>query len=480
MKRKILSYLAALIAILLLPVIITASLGLAMALNEDFHISVVKNLNIVETVIKFKNYQIESDIRHEIEKETGMALFKPEYDSLRADYDRKLQTFNALNKTKEYESLEKEIDQLDDMDWKDAPDTFRNRDEWKTWRKNKISELEKKQDSIKDYRKKNRELLNVAEKAMKKSRDAFEDADDLMKKKEKKARKILEDRSSDFMNEIVSDMSKVSDKLSSAINDLFIEVEIRKILKTYLAFFTDYFNQKKTGGVYESNLNIASGEIGTSKKVVLPPFELSFKVKTDENGIVKEKNIFSDLCVELINATPGLKSPWILTKIFGMADSWLAEKVIGRALKGTGFRFSDGTLKSQGPVILSGERAEMAEYLMIGLTAGRFFMFAGPVIAILLVMLTFASAPDRRSKWKTTGLAIEIPSALMTALGIAGIIFSAFPGFFFRIPIDDPAVRGFIERGIFSTGLHFFIPVTLLFFILSLTGGFMRKRGNKI
>ncbi|HQO39961.1 MAG TPA: hypothetical protein PK986_05795, partial [Spirochaetota bacterium] len=238
MKRKILSYLAAFTAILLLPVIITASLGFAMALNENFHISVVKNLNIVETVIKFKNYQMENDIRHEIEKETGIGLFKPEYDSLRADYDRKLQTFNALNKTKEYESLEKEIDQLEDTDWKDAPDTFKNKDEWKTWRKDKISELEEKQDSIKDYRKKNSELINVAETAMKKSRDAFEDADDLMKEKEEEARDILEDRSSEFMNEIVSDMSKVGSELSSAINNLFIEVEIRKIIKTYLAFFT--------------------------------------------------------------------------------------------------------------------------------------------------------------------------------------------------------------------------------------------------
>jgi len=480
MKRKILSYLAAFTAILLLPVIITASLGFAMALNENFHISVVKNLNIVETVIKFKNYQMENDIRHEIEKETGIGLFKPEYDSLRADYDRKLQTFNALNKTKEYESLEKEIDQLEDTDWKDAPDTFKNKDEWKTWRKDKISELEEKQDSIKDYRKKNSELINVAETAMKKSRDAFEDADDLMKEKEEEARDILEDRSSEFMNEIVSDMSKVGSELSSAINNLFIEVEIRKIIKTYLAFFTDYFNQKKTGGVYETNMNIVSGGIGTAKKVILPPFELSFKVKADENGVIKEKNIFSGLCVELINATPGLKSPWILTKIFGMADSWLAEKVAGTVLKGTGIRFSDGTLKSQGPVILSGERAEMAEYLMIGLTAGRFFMFAGPVIALLLVLLVFAAAPDRRSKWKTAGLAVEVPSGLMTALGIAGIIVSAFPGFFFNVPVDDPAVRGFIEQGIFSTGLHFFIPVTLLFFILSVAGGFMRKRGNKI
>ncbi|HQO39734.1 MAG TPA: hypothetical protein PK986_04620, partial [Spirochaetota bacterium] len=238
--------------------------------------------------------------------------------------------------------------------------------------------------------------------------------------------------------------------------------------------------QKKTGGVYETNMNIVSGGIGTAKKVILPPFELSFKVKADENSVIKEKNIFSGLCVELINATPGLKSPWILTKIFGMADSWLAEKVAGTVLKGTGIRFSDGTLKSQGPVILSGERAEMAEYLMIGLTAGRFFMFAGPVIALLLVLLVFAAAPDRRSKWKTAGLAVEVPSGLMTALGIAGIIVSAFPGFFFNVPVDDPAVRGFIEQGIFSTGLHFFIPVTLLFFILSVAGGFMRKRGNKI
>ncbi|HPS57756.1 MAG TPA: hypothetical protein PK514_06580 [Spirochaetota bacterium] len=480
MKRRIAAYLLAFITLLLLPVLVTVSLGFAMALNENFHISVVKNLNIVETIIKFKNYQMENEIRHEIEKKTGIGQFKPEYDRIKAEYEKNLQTFNALNKTREYDSLEKEIDELDDTDWEDAPDTFRNKEEWKAYKKKKTAELEAKQDSIETYRDTSSELLGVAESGMKKSRDAFEDADDLMKDKEEEARDILEDRSSDFMNEIVSDMSKVGHDLSTAVNELFIEVEIRKIIRTYLAFFTDYFQQKKTGGIYESNLNIESGEIGSTKKVVLPPFELSFNVKTDENGIIKEKNIFSGLCVEMINATPGLKSPWVLTKIFSMADSWLAEKAAGSILKGLPVRYSDGVLKSQGPVILSGERAQMAEYLMIAMTAGRFFIFIGPVIAVMLVLMVFAAAPDRRSKWKIAGLSIEIPSALMSALGIAGIIVSAFPGYFFSIPVDDPAVRGFFEQGIFSTGLHFFIPVTLLFFILSVTGGFMRKRGNKI
>lgn len=480
MKRKIAASMAAMITILLLPVLLTISLGFAMALNDSFHISVARHLNIVETIIKYKNYQMENEIRHEIEKKTGIGRFKPEYDSIRTGYEKKLQTFDALNRTREYDSLEKEIDELDDMDWEDAPDTFRSKDEWKDWKKKRIAELEAKQEAIKTYRDKNSELIGVAESEMKRSRDLFEDADDTMKEKEEEARDILEERSSDFMNEIVSDMSKVGHELSAAVNDLFIEVEIRKIIRTYLAFFTDYFHQKKTGNVYESALNIESGVIGSTKKVVLPPFELSFNVKTDESGVVKEKNIFSGLCVELINATPGLKSPWVLTKIFGMADSWLAEKVAASVLKGTGIHYIDGVLKSQGPVILSGDRAQKAEYLMIAMTAGKYFIFAGPVLVLLLLLLVFAVSPGRRFKWKTTGLSIEVPSAIMAALGIAGIIVSAFPGFFFSIPVTDLAVRGFIENGILSTGLHFFIPVTLVFFILSAAGSFMRRRGNRI
>ena len=480
MKRRIAASLLAFITILLLPVLITVSLGFAMAINERFHISIVKNLNIVETIIKFKNYQMENDIRHEIEKKTGIGQFKPDYDRIKAEYEKNLQTFDALNKSREYDSLEKEIDELDDTDWDEAPDTFRSKEEWKAYKKKKIEELEAKQDSIETYRDKSSDLIGVAESVMKKSRDAFEDAEDTMKDKEEEAREILEERSSDFMNEIVSDMSKVGHELSTAVNELFIEVEIRKTIKTYLAFFTDYFQQKKTGGVYESSMNIESGEIGSTKKVVLPPFELSFNVKNEENGIIKEKNIFSGLCVEMINATPGLKSPWILTKIFSMADSWLAEKIAKSILKGTAVTYSDGVLKSSGPVILSGKIAQKAEYLMIAMTAGRFFIILGPVIALLLVILVFAVSPDRRLKWKTAGLAVEVPSAIMAALGIAGIIVSVFPGFFFSIPVSDPAVRGLIEQGILSTGLHFFIPVTLIFFILSAAGGFMRKRGNKI
>ena len=479
MKRRMTAYLLAFFTIILLPVLISASLGIAMAQNEDFHISVIKNLNIVETIIRFKNYQLETEIRHEIEKKTGISQFKPEYDRLKSEYDKKLRTYDAFNKTQEYDRLEREIDQLDDTDWEDATGSFKNKDEWKAYKKKKTAELEAKREAIEEYRDKNDELISVAESDMKKSRDAFEDADDTMKDKEEEAREILEDRNSEFMNEIVSDISKISHDLSAAINELFIEIEVRRVIRTYLGFFTDYFQQKKTGGVYESNLNINSGEIGTTKKVILPPFEMSFNVKTDNNGFAKEKNIFSEVIVEMINATPGLKSPWILTKIFSMADSWIAEKVAATVLKGTGVRYSNGVLKS-GPVVLSGERARQTEFLMIAMTTGRYAVFAAPLIALLLVLLVFSAAPDRKSKWKTAGLSIEIPSAVMAALGIAGIILSAFPGFFFTIPVNDPAVRGFIEQGIFSTGLHFFIPLTILFFILSAAGGFMRKRGNKI
>ena len=54
MKRRIVACLLAFITILLLPVILTLSLGLGMALNESFHISVIKNLNIVETIIRLR------------------------------------------------------------------------------------------------------------------------------------------------------------------------------------------------------------------------------------------------------------------------------------------------------------------------------------------------------------------------------------------------------------------------------------------
>ena len=101
-----------------------ASLIIILCSSADFHVSIIKNLNLVKTFIEAKNFQIEKDIKREIEKKTGITGYKADYDKIKKDYDEKLLAFNSINRTDEYEKIEKQFDELDDMDWDKAPENF--------------------------------------------------------------------------------------------------------------------------------------------------------------------------------------------------------------------------------------------------------------------------------------------------------------------------------------------------------------------
>jgi len=479
MLRRITLYIISALAMVLIPFFAGLSLMLGLFLNDGYHVSIIKGLNLTETIIRLKNYQLESDVRREIEKKTGISQFKPEYDRIKGEYESRLLAYNQLNKTAEYEKLENQIDELDDLDWDDAPDRYKTEEDWKAYKKLKMTNLKLSRNGIEEYRDKNEEAIEKAEDEMKAARDSFEEAEDTLKDKEEEARDIIEDRSSEFMNEIVHDMAIISPELSKDINTLFIDTEIRRIIRVYLDFFTSYFTQKKYGNVYETAIDVESGIVGSTKKVVLPSFELSFNVKTEENGTTSSKNIFSELFVEKIKATPGLKSPWILEKIFSMADSWLVETVAGRVLKGTGASYSGGVFRA-GNLILSGRNAILAEYAMMAMTAGRYMIIVAPVLALLLLLLVILTAQGKAARLKWAGLVIELPSALIAAACIVGIIASLMPGLFVTIPLSDPAVKVFAEKAILSTGMHIFVPLTLLFFILAIAGGIIRSRAKKV
>jgi hypothetical protein len=241
---------------------------------------------------------------------------------------------------------------------------------------------------------------------------------------------------------------------------------------------TSWQKQKEAGNIYESRLNVESGMIENVKKVSLPPLALSLRVKVNETGIEKEKNLLSEVFVEKIRETPGLKSPWVLTNIFKLSDTWITETAGNTILKGTGLRMSDGVIKSDA-IILSGGNAEKFEILMMVLSAAKYAPYAAAGSVILFIVLLFIIAPDKKSGLRTSGFVLKYPSALIVIAGIAVIIASIKPGLMIPQIVNDPVNSAFFDKVAFTTALHLFAPITGVFFVLSLTGGILLKLGKR-
>lgn len=476
--RKLILALFSIISAALIPVLISLSIIIILFLTPGFHIRIIKNLDLVKTFIEAKNLEVESDIKREIEKKTGISAFKPEYDRVKKDYDEKLLAFNKLNRTDEYKNIERQIDELDDLEWEKSSDSFKTEKDFDSFKKHKMKELKSALDEIENYRDKNEDSIEKSEDEMEKAKDLFEDADDKMKDKEEDARDIIEDRQGEFMNEMYHDISKIEPVLTEKLNTLFIDKEIKNIITTYLDFFTSYPEQKKAGNVYQSRLNVESGIIDTSTNVKLPPLRISYIVKINDNGIEKEKNLLSEVFAETVRSTPGLKSPWVMSKLFTMSDSWIAEKVGNSILKGTGVSYRDGVVKTES-IILTGRKGEIAENIMIGMTAGKYLPYAAGAVSLILLLLIFILSADRRSGIKNAGYVLKYPSMVIAIAGIALILISLVPGLLLPEIISDPVKYAFLDRAVTTAVIYMLIPVIALFFILSLAGSFMVKFGKR-
>ena len=475
--RKILLYLISAISIAVIPIVITLSIILTLTVNEDFFISIIKRLNLIETFIVTKNAKIEDDIQREVEKKTNISASREVYDSSKNGYENKLIAYRTINKSDEYDKIEKQMDELGDLKWEKSDDTFKTKDEFNKFKKLKTNDLKNALNEIKDYRKENKKAVSQAKYEMDDKEDKFKDAQKELKKKEKQAKSIIETRRGEFMNEMHHDIGKIEPLLTKDFNSLFIDRELKSIIKTYINFLTSRQNQIKSGNIYETKLNIENGIVGNIKKIKLPSLKINLRVKVRENGIEKEKNILSEVFVERIRETTGLKSPWLLTQIFKRSDSWLAEWVINSKLKDSGLRLSNGVIQSD-PIIVSGEQAESLEKGMMALSMAGYAPHIAIGVVIFCIILILILSSNKRKGLRTSGLIIKYSSMVMIAVSIAAIIVSMKPELLFQPITDDPIKSIFIDKVLFITSLHVFIPILVIFSALSFVGGIFSKIGK--
>jgi hypothetical protein len=471
--KKLLNFFTLSISAIIIPFLILASIASVMLLSPDFYISIIKDLDIVKTFIEAKNYEIESDIKREIEKTTGISAFKEEYNKIKSDYEKKLSFYNTINKTEQYEKIEKQIDEIDDLEWEKSPDSFKSKDDFKKFKKQKIKELKLALEEIEKYRDDNEDAIEKAEDDMKKSKDAFEDAEDELKDKEKEARKILENRQGDFLNEIYHDIAKIEPKLTEKLNKLFIDTEVRKLINSYIDFFTSYKKQKEIGNIYETKLDIESGLIENNKKINLPQIKLDFNIKS-ENPLKKEQNLISETFVEIIRDTPGLKSPWVMSKIFSMADSWIIETISNKYLKDLNLSYYNGILSSN-QLTISGNKAKILEKIIIACSIAKHLPYISAIIIIILASIILLLSSPKKHGIKKIASIIKYSSATISIITLSLIIISFIPGLLMPEIVANPLLYNFLDKTSTTIALHILIPVGVAFFLLSIVGGIILK-----
>jgi hypothetical protein len=197
-------------------------------------------------------------------------------------------------------------------------------------------------------------------------------------------------------------------------------------------------------------------------------------VKLKDSAIEREKNILSEVFVDRIRETSGLKSPWILTQIFKLSDSWIAESVLNSKLKESGIRLSNGVIQSNS-IIVAGETAENLEKGMMALSTASYVPYIAIGVILLCIILLCIFASSLRDGFRSSMSIIRFSSVLMIIVSIAAIIIAIKPDLLFQPIGDDPIKSIFMEKVMSITSLHIFVPMLVVFFVLSFMGGTLSK-----
>lgn len=477
-KKGLILYILSLAAFIIIPVFICLTVSHVLLTSDRFYTGIVKQMNLVEKIIAAKNFEIENDIKREIEKRTGIKSFMPEYERIKKDYEERHLEFNSFYKTDKYISIKNQIKELDNLKWIKSPDEFKNEDEFKLFKKNKLAELKEEIKVIEDFRKTEKERVNLLEKELDIAEGNLKKADKDLRTREKDADKILSSRQNEFMNSMYSDIHKISPVLTEQLNTLFIDAELKKVINIYLNFLMSHNIQKQEGNVFVQRFDIDSGMIENRKVIKLPPLNLSLKVKVNEGGIQKDRHLLSEVFVKSIGSIQGLNNPWVITKIFSMSDSWLIEKYARSKLKTADMTIENGVVSSGGPIIIKGAAADIIEYAMLFLTYGNYLKYITPGIIILFILFIFIAAPDKKTGARFTGNALKYPAYLAIIASFAALAISFKPSFILPGFGTDQITDAIKESVIFAAATHTFVPIIICFILVMIAGIIFCKAGK--
>lgn len=461
--------------ILLVPILTLMVILFSLLVTSDFYVSILKNAGLIESFIQAKNWQMEKDIKDEIEKKVKLEEFRLKFEKIKEDYESKKTEYENLFRKKEFKKLDQKYDELDDLSFDRAPGVFSSRDEFKKYKKAELKKFKKAMNDIKDYRDRNEDKIDSAKDAFKKAEDEFEDAKDTLEDKEDDARDIVKSHKGSFMGKIYADIGTISPVLTGELNDKLIKVAVKREIKKIISFMASYEDQKRLGNVYTDRLAVSSGRVGSARKVKLPPIIISLWVEDEIRGVKQKRHLLSQVFVDRIKKMEGLNKKGSFIKLFKFSETGLAERIGRKYLKGAGLTLKDGIIRVK-PIVLEGSRARTFETAMLVVTHGMYVRYILLGVALLLLILMMFTGTDGEKKRRAVRRVLLWPSTLIVIASIAVVVLSGTFTTLFPELIKDPVVQAYAKRMAMVISVHIFIPVILVFSLLAFIGSFIGKK----
>ncbi len=461
------------------PVIVTFIIAVSLMTSENFHLKIIRGINPIKTFISARNSRLESSIRKEIEEKTGISALREKTEKAKGEYESALKKYREANRSPEYEKYKKQIDELKDLKWAENSGMFKTGKSFDKFRETKIEEMKKKIDSIEQYRDKNEDKIDKLKDIAKDKKEIHEDlADDLADKIED-AEDISKSRHSELGNSLVSDISKVEERLTVSFNSLFLDVEGRRLIKKYIDFVSARDRQIEAGNIYTERLDVSSGMFLNRRVIKIPGSTVNLYIQEKNKNAGEKKHLLGDVFSGVIDSTEGLKNPWILKRIFNLSNSWLGETFGNRFIKRTGMRLEDGNIKIS-PVIVKGKAAEAADSAIRIMSIGRKYLFLFPALLIIIYSLIIITGKTVLSGINAAGRTMKY-SFMIAFIAMFGIaLLSIAPGLVMNIPVEDAVIQLIAEKAVSTILVYTMVPMSAAAFVLSVTGSIMVRISRKV
>jgi hypothetical protein len=461
-------------ALILIPAAAIAAIVITVLLRPDFYTGILKDGRFIIAFVQGKNWQTEQRINDEIERDLQLTKFTEEFEAIRSRHERSKEAYLRASRKNEIDSLNKEVRELKNMEWKLVKEHFPNEKDFEKNREDELKRLKERIKAVEDYQDKNSDTIKPFHSEMKKARGEYEDALSMLEDKKKESEKIREKHRDTLSGKIYADLVIIEGPLTKILNAKLIDGAVRTEIEKVLRFLTSYDTQVEQRNIYYSRVMDADGPGRRSLRVKFPEIAVSLLVDDNSGGFHAKKHVLNQLLVDELERMDALQNRTTLMTLFRLSDSSLGEYFAGKYLGKLGLTIDGGVIRLS-DLVLKDEKAEMLADIMQALSWGRYAVYGAAGLLILFMLFLFFSTVERRRKLKMLKRLFIYPSILVLAACGAVIwasrnIFSYYPDF-----IQDLSARSFAKHMSFTAAWHFIVPLCIVFGSALIAGLIIRK-----
>lgn len=461
-------------ALILIPAAAIAAIIITVILQPSFYTSILKDGRFITAFVQGKNWQTEKRVNDEIESELQLTSYTQEFEAIKKRHEEAKADYLRTSRDDELESLEKQHDDLNRLKWKELKETFPNREDFESNRKEELQAIKGRIREIEEYQKENSDLIKTARAAMKKAEDEYEDAVSILEDKKRDAEKIAEKHRDTGSGKLYADLKLIEKPLSGILNEKLIDGAVRGEIEKALDFVTSYDEQVQRRNIFYRR-DMGAEQFGSRTLVVkFPDFDVSLWVDDASGAAPRKRHVMSDLLVEKLADIDDLQNRTLLMTVFRFSDTGLGEHFAGKYLRNFGLSINSGVIHVEGPVF-EGDKAETISNVMAFLSWGRYAAYGAALIPLLYIFYLIFSTAERRLKLVALKRLLIYPPVIVLAacgalLWASRNIFSFYPDI-----VEDLAVRSYAKHLSFVAAWHFIAPLCIVFGLALLAGLILRR-----